>query len=153
MNKAIVICYVGQPIVPDAVCAIQQIITSSCDATPELITVKAFNEDSIAKALLKKSAEDSKVTFDNEKKAEDIIAEARNKALDLIRTKYNNAISYIALDRDIAMAKYHQITNSADDDEITLLNAINVIADMPKARLVAALSKNIRDVILKAKDV
>lgn len=63
MNKAIVICYTGRPIEPEAVSAIQQVITSSCDAMPELITVKAFDEDSIAKALLKKSAEDLKISF------------------------------------------------------------------------------------------
>lgn len=63
MNNAIVIGYVGRPIVPNAVSAIQQIITSSCDATPELMTIKAFDADSIAKALLKKSAEDLKISF------------------------------------------------------------------------------------------
>lgn len=63
MNKAIVICYVGRPIEPDAVSAIQQIITASCSAMPELMTIKAFDEDSIAKALLKKSAEDLKISF------------------------------------------------------------------------------------------
>lgn len=150
MNNAIVIYYTGKE--PDAktMIQIQQVMENGCGA--DEITAKVFDSDSIAKALLR-SYEDSKITFDNEKRAEDIIEEARNKALDLIRTKYNSTISYIALDRDIAMAKYHQITNSADDDEITLLNAINVIADMPKARLIAALSKSIRDVILKAKDV
>ena len=153
MNNAIVICYVGRPIVPDAVSAIQQIITSSCNATPELMTIKAFDADSIAKALLKKSVEDTKISFTEDTTESRIINEARRKALDLIRTKYNSVIGLVELDRDIAMAKYHQITNSADDDEITLLNAINVIADMPKAKLVAALSKDIREVILKAKDV
>lgn len=64
MNKAIVICYVGRPIEPAAVSAIQQIITGSCDAMPELMTIKAFDEDSIAKALLKKSAEDLKISFE-----------------------------------------------------------------------------------------
>lgn len=63
MNKAIVICYVGRPIEPEAVSAIQQVITSSCSAMPELITIKAFDEDSIAKALLKKSTEDLKISF------------------------------------------------------------------------------------------
>lgn len=63
MNKAIVICYTGRNIEPDAVSAIQEIITSSCGAMPELMTIKAFDEDSIAKALLKKSAEDLKISF------------------------------------------------------------------------------------------
>lgn len=72
MNKAIVICYVGRPIEPDAVSAIQQIITSSCDATPELMTIKAFDEDSIAKALLKKSAEDLKISFTGDSDAKTV---------------------------------------------------------------------------------
>ena len=63
MNKAIVICYTGRPIEPDAVSEIQQIITSSCGAMPELMTIKAFDEDSIAKVLLKKSAED-RISFE-----------------------------------------------------------------------------------------
>lgn len=63
MNRAIVICYIGQAIEPDAVSTIQQIISGTCDADPENVTIMAFDEKSIAKALLKKSAEDLKISF------------------------------------------------------------------------------------------
>ena len=63
MNKAIVICYTGRAIGPDAVSAIQQIISGTCDADPENVTIMAFDEESIAKALLKKGAESLKISF------------------------------------------------------------------------------------------
>ena len=158
MNKAIVICYVGRPIEPEAASAIQQIITSSCDAMPELMTIKAFDEDSVAKALLRKAAEDTKISFleggeSAEAAANKILEEARAKAIQFIKSKYNGVSGHIILAKDIAMAKYHQRVNSIDDDELDLLNAIDVIVDIPQKRLNAILSKTIRETIFAMKDM
>ena len=152
MNKAIVICYTGRAIEPDAVSAIQEIITSSCSAIPELMTIKAFDEDSIAKALLKKSAEDLKISFKEDVTENRIIEEARTKAIQLIKSKYSGATGHISLTRDIVMARYHHHTNVIDDDERTLLDAIDVIVDIPQKRLNTLLPKAIRDAIFTTRD-
>lgn len=154
MNKAIVICYVGRPIEPDAVSAIQQIITTSCRAVPELMTIKAFDEDSIAKALLKKSAEDLKISFDEGEKEVDLIEEARKQAVLLIKGNYGGPTGPLKLAKDIAMAKYHNKVNCIDSTEEVLLNAVDVIADMPPKVLAATnLSVSQRETILKMKDM
>ena len=153
MNKAIVICYVGRPIEPDAVSAIQEIITSSCAAMPELMTIKAFDEDSIAKALLKKGAEDLKISFKEDTTEDKIIEEARTKAIQLIKSKYSGATGHITLTRDIVMARYHHHVNAMDDDERTLLDAIDVIADIPQKRLNTLLPKATREVIFTTRDL
>ena len=153
MNKAIVICYTGRAIEPDAVSAIQEIITSSCNAIPELMTIKAFDEDSIAKALLKKSAEDLKISFKEDATENRIIEEARTKAIQLIKSKYSGATGHISLTRDIVMARYHHHTNVIDDDERTLLDAIDVIVDIPQKRLNTLLPKATRDVIFTTRDL
>lgn len=64
MNKAIVICYTGRQIQETEKAAIENIISNACDATQDLIITTQFDEDSIAKALLKKSAEG--IVFDKE---------------------------------------------------------------------------------------
>jgi hypothetical protein len=158
MNNAIVICYVGRAIEPEAVNAIQQIITSTCSAMPELMTIKAFDEDSIAKALLRRAADDTKISFleggeNAEAAANKILEEARTKAIQLIKSKYNGMLGHIALSRDIAMAKYHQRVNAIDDDELNLLNAIDVIVDIPQKRLNTLLSKTVRETIFAMKDM
>lgn len=65
MSNAIIIYYTGRPVDVDSVSAIQQILTSHCGAMPELMTIKAFDENSIAEALLKKGAEDMKTSAEN----------------------------------------------------------------------------------------
>lgn len=151
MNKAIVICYVGRPIGQEAVSAIQQIITNTCNAMPERITIKAFDEDSIAKALLKKGAEDLKISFKEDPESR-IIEEARTKAIQLIKSKYSGATGHITLTRDIVMARYHHHVNAMDDDERTLLDAVDVIADIPQKRLNTLLPKATREAILTTRD-
>lgn len=153
MNKAIVICYTGRNIEPDAVSAIQQIITSSCNAMPELMTIKAFDEDSIAKTLLKKCVEDLKISFKEDTTEDKIIEEARTKAIQLIKSKYSGATGHITLTRDIVMARYHHHVNAMDDDERTLLDAIDVIADIPQKRLNTLLPKATREVIFTTRDL
>lgn len=154
MNKAIVICYTGQAIGPDAVSAIQQIISGTCDADPENSVIVTFDEESIAKALLKKSAESMKISFDEGKKEADLIAEARKKAVLLIKSNYGGPTGPLRLAKDIALAKYHNTVNCVDDAEKDLLNAIDVIADMPSKVLAAtSLSISQRETILKMKDM
>jgi ribosomal protein L7/L12 len=66
MNKhAIVILYSGADRDPgyDVIESIASVITQAGLAVPELIEIKHFNSDSIGKALLTKSAEDSKISF------------------------------------------------------------------------------------------
>jgi len=158
MNKAVVICYTGQAIGPDAVSAIQQIISGTCDADPENVVIMAFDEESIAKALLKKSAESMKISFLEGGKtaaasASEVLEQARTKAVQFIKSKYNGVSGHVILAKDIAMAKYHQRVNSTDDDELDLINAIDVIVDIPQKRLNAMLSKTIRETIFAMKDM
>lgn len=160
MNKAIVICYTGRNIEPDAVSAIQQIITSSCSAMPELMTIKAFDEDSIANALLRKAADDTKISFLNkgesaETTANKVLEEARTKAVQLIKSKYNSLTGVIAFAKDVAAAKYHLHVNAADNDEIDLVNAMDVIADIPQSLLTNKyrVSKSLCDAIFQLRDL
>ena len=149
MNKAIVICYTGRHIEPEAVSAIQQIISDTCGADSENVTIMAFDEESIAKVLLKKSAESLKISFDESKEAE-----ARKEAVLLIKGNYGGPTGPLRLAKDIAMAKYHSKVNCTDSTEEVLLNAIDVIADMPPKVLAAtSLSVSQRETILKMKDM
>ena len=63
MNRAIVICYDGDAVRGEDVNDIQTILTHRRNAVVETMVIKAFDSDSIAKALLKKSAEDLKISF------------------------------------------------------------------------------------------
>lgn len=66
MNKhAIVILYSGNAKDPgyDTIEGLANVIVSAQLSVPELIEIKHFDSDSIGKALLKKSAEDSKISF------------------------------------------------------------------------------------------
>lgn len=144
MNNAIVICYVGKAIQPEAVQALQQIITNSCNAMPELINIKHFDSDSIAKAILARGAENVVV----EDKTVDIVEEARKKAITLIKSKYSGITGAIKLAKDIAIAKYHSSMNMADDEQTILLEAVAVIADIPEKELNVKLQKALRDTII-----
>ena len=63
MNRAIVICYDGDAVRGEDVNDIQTILTHRRNAILETMVIKAFDSDSIAKALLKKSAED-RISFE-----------------------------------------------------------------------------------------
>ena len=158
MNNAIVICYTGAGIGSDEAYAIQQLIANHCNADIESITVKAFDSDSIAKTLLKEVANDTKISFleggeSAETTAKKILEEARTKAIQLIKSKYSEAAGHISLTRDIVMARYHHRVNAIDDDERTLLDAIDVIVDIPQKRLNTLLPKAIREVIFTIRDL
>lgn len=155
MNKhAIVILYSGNAQDPgyDTIEGLANVIVSAQLSVPELIEIKHFDSDSIGKALLKKSVEDSKISFTEDTTESRIIEEARTKAIQLI-SKYNGATGHISLTRDIVMAKYHHNANAMNDDERTLLDAIDVIVDIPQKRLNTLLPKAIREVIFTAKSL
>jgi hypothetical protein len=71
----------------------------------------------------------------------------------LIKSKYSGATGHISLTRDIIIAKYHHHANIMDDDERTLLDAIEVIVDIPQKRLNTLLPKAIREVIFTTRDL
>lgn len=147
MNKAIVICYTGQKPDSEIVYGIHQTIESRCNG--EGITIKVFDSDSIAEVLLKKATEDVQPSVNDEK----VIELARTKAIQLIKSKYSGATGHISLTRDIVMARYHHHTNVIDDDERTLLDAIDVIVGIPQKRLNTLLPKATRDVIFTTRDL
>ena len=153
MNKAIVICYTGRQIRETEKTAIENIISEACDATQNLIITTRFDESDIAKVLLKKSVEDSKISFTEDTTENRIIEEARTKAIQLIKSKYSGATGHISLTRDIVIARYHHHVNAMDDDERTLLDAIEVIVDIPQKRLNTLLPKATRDVIFTTRDL
>lgn len=158
MNKAIIICYTGRQIRETERVAIEKIISEACDATQDLIITKRLDENDIANALLKKSVEGMKISFLEEGKtaaasASEVLEQARTKAVQFIKSKYNGVSGHVILAKDIAMAKYHQRVNSIDDDELDLLNAIDVIVGIPQKRLNAMLSKTIRETIFAMKDM
>ena len=162
MNKAIVICYTGRQIRETERVAIENIISQACDATQDLIITTQFDEKDIAKMLLNTSVQmllnanghDAKIiSTEDEKVNTDIIAEARTKAIQLIKSKYSGATGHITLTRDIVMARYHHHVNAMDDDERTLLDAVDVIADMPQKRLNTLLPKATREVIFTTRDL
>lgn len=153
MNKAIVICYTGRQIRETEKAAIENIISNACDATQDLIITTQFDENDIAKALLKKNVEDLKISFKEDTTESRIIEEARTKAIQLIKSKYSGATGHISLTRDIVMARYHHSVNAMDDDERILLDAIEVIVDIPQKRLNTLLPKATREVILTTRDL
>lgn len=153
MNKAIVICYTGRQIRETEKAAIENIISNACDATQDLIITTQFDENDIAKALLKKNVEDLKISFKEDTTESRIIEEARTKAIQLIKSKYSGATGHISLTRDIVMARYHHSVNAMDDDERTLLDAIEVIMDIPQKRLNTLLPKATREVIFTTRDL
>lgn len=63
MNRAIVICYDGDAVRKKDVDDIHTILTHRCNAVPESMVIKVFDDDSIAKVLLKKSVEDQNISF------------------------------------------------------------------------------------------
>ena len=147
MNKAIVICYTGKEPDSDTVCGIHQAIESYCNG--EGITIKVFDSDSIAKTLLKKAAEDVQTSTNDEK----VIESARTEAIKLIKFNYSGIDGVVKLVRDLGVAKYHHRVNALDDNEKKLLDAIDVIMDIPQKTLNARLSKTLRETIFKMKDM
>ena len=147
MNKAIVICYTGKEPDSNTVYGIHQTIESYCNG--EGITIKVFDSDSIAKTLLKKAAEDVQTSTNDEK----TIESARTEAIKLIKFNYSGIDGVVKLVRDLGVAKYHHRVNALDDNEKKLLDAIDVIMDIPQKTLNARLSKTLRETIFKMKDM
>ena len=153
MNKrAIVILYAGADKSPgyDVIESLANIIVAAGLSVPELIEIKDFDSDSISKAIIAKA---SKISFTEDTTESRIIEEARTKAIQLIKSKYSGATGHISLTRDIVMARYHHHENTMDDDERTLLDAIEVIMDIPQKRLNTLLPKATREVIFTTRDL
>lgn len=153
MNKhAIVILYSGADRDPgyDVIESIASVITQAGLAVPELIEIKHFDSDSIGKAIIAKA---SNISFTEDTTESGIIEEARTKAIQLIKSKYSGATGHISLTRDIVMARWHHSINAMDDDERTLLDAIEVIMDIPQKRLNTLLPKATREVIFTTRDL
>jgi ribosomal protein L7/L12 len=72
MNNAIIICYDGDAVKGKDVSDIQTILTHRCNAVPDTTVIKVFDADSIAKVLLKKSAEDLKISFTEDSDAKTV---------------------------------------------------------------------------------
>ena len=62
--------------------------------------------------------------------ARDEQAEAIQKAVYFINEKYGKTGGNLLMERDYAMAKYHATTNSADEEEQALLNAIDILSEV-----------------------
>ena len=153
MNKhAIVILYSGNAQDPgyDTIEGLANVIVSAQLSVPELIEIKHFDSDSIGKAIIAKA---SNISFTEDTTESRIIEEARTKAIQLIKSKYSGATGHISLTRDIVMARYHHHANDMNDDERTLLDAIEVIMDIPQKRLNTLLPKATREVIFTTRDL
>lgn len=144
MNKAIVITYTGNEITDLQRASIENIVSAACDNVHDLIVTTMFDNNDIAKALLAYGAKNAAIRFEEQAKHElDEQAEAIQKAVYFINEKYGKAGGHVLMERDYAMAKYHATVNSADEEEIALLNAIDILSDaiedthreMPKLKL------------------
>ena len=128
MNKAIVITYTGSEITDLQRASIESIVSSSCDNVHDLIVTTTFDNDDIAKALLAYGTKNATIKFEEQLK-HDEQAEAIQKAVYFINEKYGKTGGHVLMERDYAMAKYHATVGSADEEEMALLNAIDILSD------------------------
>ena len=141
MNKAIVITYTGSEITDLQRATIENIVSSVCDSQ-DLVVMTTLDNNDIAKALLAYGTKNATIRFEEQSKRDEQ-AEAIQKAVYFINEKYGKAGGHVLMERDYAMAKYHATVNSADEEEMALLNAIDILSDaiedthreMPKLKL------------------
>ena len=127
MNKAIVITYTGSEITDLQRATIENIVSSVCDSQ-DLVVMTTLDNNDIAKALLAYGTKNATIKFEEQLK-HDEQAEAIQKAAFFINKKYGNAGGHVLMERDYATAKYHATVNSADEEEMALLNAIDILSD------------------------
>lgn len=127
MNKAIVITYTGSEITDLQRATIENIVSSVCDSQ-DLVVMTTLDNNDIAKALLAYGTKNATIRFEEQSK-HDEQAEAIQKAAFFINKKYGKAGGHVLMERDYAMAKYHATVNSADEEEMALLNAIDILSD------------------------
>lgn len=128
MNKAIVITYTGSEITDLQRASIENIVSAACDNVHDLIVTTTFDNNDIAKALLAYGTKNATIRFEEQSK-HDEQAEAIQKAVYFINEKYGKTGGHVLMERDYAMAKYHTTVNSADEEEIALLNAVDILSD------------------------
>ena len=128
MNKAIVITYTGSEITDLQRASIENIVSAACDNIHDLIVTTTFDNNDIAKALLAYGTKNATIRFEEQSKRDEQ-AEAIQKAVYFINEKYGKTGGNLLMERDYAMAKYHATTNSADEEEQALLNAIDILSD------------------------
>lgn len=130
MNKAIVITYTGSEITDLQRATIENIVSSVCDSQ-DLVVMTTLDNNDIAKALLAYGTKNATIKFEEQAKHElDEQAEAIQKAVYFINEKYGKTGGNLLMERDYAMAKYHATTNSADEEEQALLNAIDILSEV-----------------------
>ena len=127
MNKAIVITYTGSEITDLQRATIENIVSSVCDSQ-DLVVMTTLDNNDIAKALLAYGTKNATIRFEEQSK-HDEQAEAIQKAAFFINKKYGKAGGHVLMERDYAMAKCHATVNSADEEEMALLNAIDILSD------------------------
>ena len=127
MNKAIVITYTGSEITDLQRATIENIVSSVCDSQ-DLVVMTTLDNNDIAKALLAYGTKNATIRFEEQSK-HDEQAEAIQKAAFFINKKYGKAGGHVLMERDYAMAKYHATVGSADEEEMALLNAIDILSD------------------------
>ena len=156
MNKAIVITYTGSEITDLQRASIENIVSAACDNVHDLIVTTMFDNNDIAKALLAYGAKNASIRFEEQAKHElDKQAEAIQKAVYFINEKYGKAGGHILMERDYAMAKYHATVNSADEEEMALLNAIDILSSPADAKYasIAQLKPQLGRYVIKLKNM
>ena len=132
MNKAIVITYTGSEITDLQRATIENIVSSVCDSQ-DLVVMTTLDNNDIAKALLAYGTKNATIRFEEQSK-HDEQAEAIQKAVYFINEKYGKTGGHVLMERDYAMAKYHATVNSADEEEMELLNAIDILSSPVDAK-------------------
>lgn len=153
MNKAIVITYTGSEITDLQRATIENIVSSVCDSQ-DLVVMTTLDNNDIAKALLAYGTKNATIRFEEQSK-HDEQAEAIQKAAFFINEKYGKTGGHVLMERDYAMAKYHATVNSADEEEMALLNAIDILSSPIDAKYarIAQLKPQLGRYIIKLKNM
>lgn len=153
MNKAIVITYTGSEITDLQRATIENIVSSVCDSQ-DLVVMTTLDNNDIAKALLAYGTKNATIKFEEQLK-HDEQAEAIQKAVYFINEKYGKTGGHVLMERDYAMAKYHATVNSADEEEMALLNAIDILSSPVDAKYarIAQLKPQLGRYIIKLKNM
>lgn len=153
MNKAIVITYTGSEITDLQRATIENIVSSVCDSQ-DLVVMTTLDNNDIAKALLAYGTKNATIRFEEQSK-HDEQAEAIQKAVYFINEKYGKTGGHVLMERDYAMAKYHATVNSADEEEMALLNAIDILSNPADAKYasIAQLKPQLGRYIIKLKNM
>ena len=153
MNKAIVITYTGSEITDLQRATIENIVSSVCDSQ-DLVVMTTLDNNDIAQALLAYGTKNATIRFEEQSKRDEQ-AEAIQKAVYFINEKYGKTGGHVLMERDYAMAKYHVTVNSADEEEMALLSAIDILSSPVDAKYasIAQLKPQLGRYIIKLKNM